>query len=130
MQLSLLNLMLIATPILAFTIPEGQPNGVYHVSYVDGEEIHTFIRENDISNSTSAPELSKPTHSAKFRNIKRDGFSCGGDSLDPGNTDAANAEVDRECGNGNWIGAGLDFYSVQGCEWISNREFLTRADLE
>lgn len=108
--------MLLALPILAFTIPEGQANGVYHVSYENGKEVHTFVRENDFNNATSAT-IAQPANSAKFRHAKRDGYSCGGDALDHGNTDAANAEVDNECGNGNWIGTGLDFYSVQGCEY-------------
>lgn len=108
--------MLLAAPIMAFTIPEGQANGVYQVSYVDGQEIHTFVRENDLSNTT-ASALTKPANSAKFRHAKRDGYACGGDLLDQGNTDAANANIDAQCGDGNWIGAGLDFYSIQGCKY-------------
>lgn len=115
MQISLVQLMLLAAPILAFTIPEGQAEGVYQVSYdAEGKETHTFVRANDLANTT---ELSPPTvNSAKFRHAKRDGYACGGDALDHGNTDAANANIDAQCGNGNWIGTNLDFYSIKGCK--------------
>lgn len=118
MQISLLSLALLAAPILAFTIPEGQAEGLYQVSYENGEEIHTFIRANvDTDSTTAVEELAGSTNSAKFRHIKRGGdYSCGGDALDHHNTDVANGNLDHQCGGGQLVNQGHDFYSIQGCK--------------
>ena len=56
---------LLSSPILAFTIPKGQTDGVYQVSYVDGQEIHTLVNQTDqTAQSSPSPGLSA---SAKFR---------------------------------------------------------------
>lgn len=106
---------LLSSPILAFTIPKGQTDGVYQVSYVDGQEIHTLVNQTDqTAQPSSSPGL---TASAKFR-AKRDAhpyITCGGDALDHGYTDKANAELDEQCGNGAWVNAGHDFYSIANC---------------
>lgn len=101
MRFSLLNLALFAAPIFAFTIPDGQPDGLYGVSYdADGKEIHTLIQEN----LEIAPAAGYTSNSAKFLTSKRDNsYQCGGDALNQGDTDTANANIDQQCGNGKYL---------------------------
>lgn len=42
-------------------------------------------------------------------------IGCGGYYLDVANTNAANGALDAQCGNGAYVGGGLDFYSIAGC---------------
>lgn len=114
MRFSVLAGLLLASPIFAFTIPEGQASGLYSVSYdEDGKETHTLVRLSDPNEVIPTQGL---TNSAKFKFEKRDfTYTCGGDALNPGDTDRANAELDQQCGAGNTVGANKDFYSIVGC---------------
>ena len=71
-----------------FTIPEGQPEGVYGVSYDEqGNAVHKRIAD-------PAPHVARapPTFSAKFHRRADGTVSCGGaKSLNHADTDAANA---------------------------------------
>ena len=103
------SILLLATPLIAFTIPEGQADGVYQVSYVDGNEVHQLLPTS--GNNESNPPT---TLSAKFRTKRQASFECGGDSLDHGQTDHANSALDRQCGSGLVVGS-RDIYSISGC---------------
>lgn len=95
-----------------FSIPDGHPEGVYSVYlHSNGTEVHTKLA--DPSSAGARP----PIHSAKFR---RDtppiSIGCGNSALDPRDTDAANDDLDFQCGgfSGNDVGAGMNFYSFRG----------------
>lgn len=109
----LLPLLLLAPSILAFSIPEGQSDGVYQVTYVDGEEKHTLLDRKDIEALTS----SNKRRGVIFNdNEKRDPeYSCGGDLLNHADTDRANDELDAQLGNGLTVGTNMDIYSIVGC---------------
>lgn len=97
-------------PVLAFTIPKGQPDGVYEVSYVDGQEIHSHVEPN----SMKALRAEGQTEDAQAK-FKRGGVVCGGDALNHGDTDKANGSLDAQCGNGARVGGRLSYYSIAGC---------------
>lgn len=118
MRFSILAGLLLASPIFAFTIPEGQAEGVYSVSYDEhGNETHTLVQPGDPNEVVPTQSLSNP-NSAKFKFEKRDDFTytCGGDALNHQDTDDANRALDNQCGAGtNVVGGGMDFYSIVGC---------------
>ncbi|KAF1842809.1 uncharacterized protein K460DRAFT_287342 [Cucurbitaria berberidis CBS 394.84] len=94
-----------------FVIPEGQEEGTYAVEFVDGVEVHTKL-----ANATVYAPLPKPYASEPQPNrlIRRD-YSCGGArDLHHGNTDAANADLDRQCGGGVNVNPGMNYYSIRG----------------
>lgn len=110
----LLPLLLLALSILAFSIPESQPDGVYQVTYVDGEEKHTLLERNH----TEAMASSNKRRGVAFNDIeKRDPeYSCGGDLLNHADTDRANDELDAQFGSyGLTVGGNMDIYSIVGC---------------
>ena len=109
---------LVATT-MAFTIPEGQPDGVYEVSIVDGREIHTLAQT--ISTTDTGISSSRAFRRSVNTNIlaKRAAVTCGGDGLDHNDTDFANNELDKQC---LWEGptagrveARRSLYSIRGC---------------
>lgn len=101
----------------AFRVPEGTSDGVYKVyTYPNGTEEHT--RVGDLT-------AAAPVQRRSGRLLKRwnyfSGPQCypsednGFPSLDPTNTDNANAALQNQCGGGAPIEYGLDFYSIAGC---------------
>ena len=110
-------LLLLVTGAAAWTVPEGQPNGVYSV-FTDnsGVSIHTLIRL--ITDTNATTELT--TRSAKFY-PKRQGLNpgsneigCGGYALSNSDNAAASGALEAQCGNGAFVRAGYDFYSIAG----------------
>lgn len=123
-----------------FTIPEGQADGVYSVSVnEDGTEVHTLLGINTETSSDMS------TRSSRIKSRQLPGYfntvSCGGYYLNVVDTNNANAALDRQyalrrhmiacklilyrCGNGAWVGGGLDFYSIAGV----SREFCNVLEL-
>lgn len=106
---SLLHLAATAVTVSGFAIPEGQPEGVYSHTIVNGTNIHMKIAEPYFGPiAKRAPRiLSMQQQPAKVY--------CGRAlNLNPEDTDAANADLDRQCGNGGWIGGGYNFYAIRG----------------
>lgn len=102
-----------------WTIPEGQPNGVYSVS-VDssGKATHTFIRDLIAPDHIEAPNKERRAlgNSAKL-NIERDlngpyTITCGGYEMDQGDCDGAVANLKNQCGGGATVGGNLDYYAI------------------
>ncbi|KAL9075703.1 MAG: hypothetical protein Q9161_001455 [Pseudevernia consocians] len=102
-----------------WTIPEGQPNGVYSVS-VDssGKATHTFIRDLIAPDHIEAPSKERRAlgNSAKL-NIERDlngpySITCGGYEMDRGDCDGAVANLKNQCGGGASVGGNLDYYAI------------------
>ncbi|KAF2161054.1 hypothetical protein M409DRAFT_59336 [Zasmidium cellare ATCC 36951] len=96
----------------AFHIPEGIQDGVYSVHvYPNGTEEHNRLP--NPSPLGSALQLRK--RQGEFYG----GPQCyGGDEggeLNHGDTDAANAALQNQCGYGANINYGDDFYSIYGC---------------
>ena len=102
-------ILLFATFAAAFTIPKGQPDGVYSVHTAeDGTETHTLIKLHDPSNSSVVSrEYSDGPLMKRARATKRqipnvdfdnpvESIACGGYFLDPGNTNAANGALDAQ----------------------------------
>ncbi|KAK3692982.1 hypothetical protein B0T22DRAFT_475833 [Podospora appendiculata] len=133
---------LLASVAIAFTIPDGQPDGTYQVSIVNGKEVHTLITLAD--NQRPRHNISDVAHSAKFarrgaagedylveRQISggNNAISCGGGALNHGDTDAANTALDRQCGSGANVGGGRDFYSIAGCTVAYFCNFRNYADM-
>lgn len=101
----------------AFHIPEGTPNGVYSVyTYANGTEEHVRIGD-----AVTAPAAQRRSSRVQKRDNFLSGPQCypsednGFPSLDPTNTDNANAALQNQCGGSATIGCGLDFYSIYGC---------------
>jgi hypothetical protein len=100
---------------LGFTIPEGQADGVYSVSYnAEGLPIHHFISgavKGSVSPYVSERELSGKS----FLHARRtDARKCEGHDLDHGSTDGAVEALKQQCDPAGGIGGGRDFYSVSG----------------
>jgi len=106
------SILLIATAavtVLGFAIPKGQPEGVYNHTVVNGTDIHKKIAEPYLGPITKrAPRiLSMEGQPAKVY--------CGRAlNLNHEDTDAANADLDRQCGSGALIGGGYNFYAIRG----------------
>lgn len=139
-------LILLAATVAAsgFTVPAGQPDGVYAVSYDDnGTAIHTIIGEavsqEELSQIITArdpePELKSPSRILGKR--QSDATYCGSSfqNLDHGDTDAAVEALKRQCNPGT-VPGGLDFYSIAGSvvayvcnhgsvNWVCTRNGLT-----
>lgn len=104
-----------AVSVLGFTVPERQPEGVYIVySHENGTEIHKRIAEPYTRRITKRWPyfLQFEPNDAKI--------SCGhrGSELYPelnhADADAANADIDRQCGPGAMIASGYNFYAIRG----------------
>lgn len=97
--------LLLATGVYAFTVPKGQPEGSYSVTYAaDGTETHTLIKLHTGQSSQFSPR--KPFIGSPSRQVQKERrqvpnsdncISCGGYFLDVGDTNAANAELDAQC---------------------------------
>ncbi|PPJ58731.1 hypothetical protein CBER1_08393 [Cercospora berteroae] len=105
----------------AFTIPAGTPNGVYTVSKsptsgLDQHELISNITDtnHDLRNiqpSTRAQSLPRLLR----RDYKTECYSA--KSLNPSDLDTANADLDRQCGDGKqatFVPKGRNFYTVPG----------------
>lgn len=108
-----LSLILFAASVAAFTIPDGQPDGVYSVDIdASGNEVHTFLH--DLPKENEVPALD-----SRYVNRRQvagtDVVGCGNYPLGHGNTDAAVNGVVAQCGNGASVGKGHNFYSLSGC---------------
>jgi hypothetical protein len=93
-----------------FTIPDGTSDGVYSViTHENGTEVHTKIDEPSFGPVSPRQPLSM---SAKLN--RRDSLSCGGaHDLNHADTDAANADIDRQCGPGAFMSPYNDFYAIR-----------------
>ncbi|KAF2159403.1 hypothetical protein M409DRAFT_30153 [Zasmidium cellare ATCC 36951] len=94
----------------AFHIPEGTPDGVYSVrTYPNGTEVHTRL-------SGPAPVTRRNAHQKR---ITIDSTACypseGTEELDNASTDAANAALQAQCGDGAEIDGYDDIYSISAC---------------
>lgn len=98
----------------AFEIPANTPDGVYVVSTdASGNEVHEKLA--DPSSGFTVP--SQPLSVRKRAMMKRDKTTCGdGRELNHGDCDAANADLDVQCGGpgGVFVPGGLDWYSKRG----------------
>lgn len=108
-------ILLLATGAAAWTVPAGQPNGVYSVYTNDaGVSEHTLIKL--ITETNTATRLT--TRSAKFYpkrdNTGTNSITCSGYSLSNSDTGNAASELEAQCGNGAFVGGNRDFYSVVG----------------
>jgi hypothetical protein len=116
----LATLSLLAACASAFTVPKGQPDGVYSVTYnPDGTETHTFLRPpvavDATTTSSDVPGLLSLRSSVKARQVPnvQNVVGCGGVCppqaptkqtrtntlqyrLDTGTTNAANAGLDAQ----------------------------------
>lgn len=111
--------LLLATGAAAWTVPAGQPNGVYSVSTdSSGVSVHTLIK---LITDINAP--TKPTtRSAKFYpkrqlNTGSNDIGCGGYALSNSDNAAAAGALENQCGNGAFVTSnenGRDVYSIVG----------------
>ncbi|OBT84082.1 hypothetical protein VE02_07013 [Pseudogymnoascus sp. 03VT05] len=107
----LATLSLLAACAPAFTVPKGQPNGVYSVTYnPNGTEIHTFLSPPVAVNATTASDV--PGILSLRSSVKARQYST---ALTTSTTNAANAGLDAQCIGGVLVGAGKDFYSISSC---------------
>lgn len=106
------SILLVATAAVTafgFAIPEGQPDGFYSHTVVNGTDIHMKIAERYSGPITKrAPRiLGMEEQPAKVY--------CGRAlNLNHEDKDAVNADLDRQCGNGVLIGGGYNFYAIRG----------------
>ncbi|KAI0394886.1 hypothetical protein F5Y17DRAFT_425916 [Xylariaceae sp. FL0594] len=118
---------------LGFTIPEGQPDGVYAVSYdAHGVPVHHFV-SGPVEESVISPYVSGGGGGKPFLHARQtDARKCEGHDLDHSNTDAAVEALKRQCDPAGAVGGGLDFYSVAGntvaylCNYASTSVACTR----
>ncbi|KAE9364338.1 hypothetical protein N431DRAFT_488914 [Stipitochalara longipes BDJ] len=113
------KLFLLASGATAFTIPEGQANGVYAVSYAeDGTELHELIGAPSTADPATIKGWASGTGHAKDRRQIpgiSNSIGCGGYELNHGDTDSAAHALDAQCGGGASVGRSRDFYSLAGC---------------
>lgn len=106
------SLLLFGATAVAFTIPAGQPNGVYSVKTDNnGNEVHTFLHDL-LENNLQARDN---RHINRRQVSGTDLVGCGNYAMNHGDTDAAFNNIIAQCGGGTSVGKGLDFYSVSGC---------------
>lgn len=100
----------------AFVLPAGQTDGIYKVHRTrSGEEIHNLVRRADPSKADVSSVVAGPL-------AKRDTWGqvyCGcGYGLDPGDTDAAVADLKGQLAGGpngaSVIAPGMSWYSIRG----------------
>lgn len=107
-------LLLLAAATNAFSIPQGQADGVYEVSYHNnGTEMHQFIGKLDTITTIQGVQ------SAKFgkRQIGTPQVTCAvaEPELNHADTDAANSALDAQCGTSSMVGKCKDYYSIRNC---------------
>lgn len=94
---------LLAAGALAFSVPKGQPDGVYQVyTAPDGTETHTSLRglnDDSIEARSAIPGKFSLASKRQVPGIDNN-ISCGGYNLPRGDTDAANGALDAQCGGG------------------------------
>lgn len=102
-----------------FTIPEGQPDGVYEVHVEDGVEVHNLIR----AVGTNQPGLLGSPLSAKLRrslletrtNYMRT-ICANQATLNQRDCDGAVSDLaTAQCGSGNPVPSGRNFYAIRNC---------------
>ncbi|KAF2138621.1 uncharacterized protein K452DRAFT_290767 [Aplosporella prunicola CBS 121167] len=109
-----LQVVALAAAVNAFTIPEGTEDGVYAVKTdANGIDQHTKLAD---ATPIEELEVTKPN---RFNGlVRRDRkITCGGTkNLNHADTDAANADLDRQCGGaaGNFVASGHNFYAIRG----------------
>ena len=129
------NILLFAVGVVSFTVPKGQPDGVYTVFTNDrGEEVH--IRLEPTKALPEEPPASNLTDSAKFLAKRGDDISggsntnyCGNYGLNRQDTDYAVGQLRNQCRGGGNVGKGKDFYSIRGCVVSYFCNFAGHADL-
>jgi hypothetical protein len=95
-------LLLLAAGATAFTVPQGQPDGVYEVyTAPDGTETHTFLRglNDTVEARNDVPGKFSLANKRQVSGVVND-IGCGGYTLPSGDTDAANNALDAQCGGG------------------------------
>lgn len=115
MKLSLALLTALSSSLLVsgFTIPADQPDGVYEVSIdSNGEYVHTKVADpTDIAPENTVVQRSRITKRSGLDQI----YCFNQDVLNSGDTDAANANLDSQCGpNGHGVGSHLSVYAKRG----------------
>jgi hypothetical protein len=99
------SILLVATAAvtaLGFAIPEGQPEGVYSHTVVNGTDIRVKIAEPYLGPITKrAPRILSMAYCGRALNLNYE------------DVDAANADLDRQCGNSAWVGGGYNFYAIR-----------------
>ncbi|KAI3331635.1 hypothetical protein HD806DRAFT_529418 [Xylariaceae sp. AK1471] len=129
-----------------FTIPEGQPDGLYQVDYdSDGQAVHTLLRgpitaaERINLLSMRDPEVGIE-HLGSLVARQGNNLACKGYDLDHQNTDNAVELLKNQCNPGA-VGTGRDFYSIafstvayfcnlSGIALVCTRDQLTGAFLQ
>lgn len=101
----------------SFTIPEGTANGVYSVHTDEsGIDIHTPL--SDLPDPAFVERNAQEELVYTSRHSKRENgywVDCGGTkNMNRGDTDAANADLDRQCGKGTWVGGRQNYYAIRG----------------
>lgn len=105
-------ILLLAATAAAFTIPAGQPDGVYSVhTGTDGQEVHTFM--SDLPNEVS-PRDDRYVNRRQISNMDNV-VGCGNYPLNQNQVDAAANGLKSQCGAGAEVSKGRDFYSLSGC---------------
>ncbi|KAI1194915.1 hypothetical protein F5X97DRAFT_327012 [Nemania serpens] len=111
MRFSVLFSLMGAVAATSFTIPEGQLDGVYGVSYnADGSENHTRLA--DISTELRTVAIRGATIEKRSGVITCDPREGG---LNSGDNGAAATSLANQCGFGAAVGAHLNYYSIKGC---------------
>ena len=109
------NLALFIGAVAGFTIPQGQPDGVYAVSSdAKGVDVHTFLSAP--VNSTEALSISATAAKFPRRGLaarQTQEIGCQHYELNHVNTDEAVEALKRQCGPGA-INSGYNFYSISG----------------
>lgn len=94
------NALLLASGALAFTVPAGQPNGVYSVYTADdGTEVHELIgAASDVDPASIKGYASGISHAKDRRQISgvTNTVGCGGYELDHTNADSAAWALDAQ----------------------------------
>src|ERR1700712_1340964 len=94
------KILLLASGAAAFTVPDGQANGVYAVSYADdGTEIHELVgAPSDAGQASIKGWASGTSHVKDKRQIPDidNKIGCGGYELNHGDTDAAAHALDNQ----------------------------------
>jgi hypothetical protein len=97
-------------PIFAFTIPRGQPDGIFSV-YIDanGTETHSRLAYASTTIPSTFSTISKRSRLAETYLA-----NCWGRDLDHDATDTANADLDQQCNSGVSVGRMMSIYAKRG----------------
>lgn len=102
---------LLTGPALAFRVPQGQPDGVYSVHLdANGTEFHQWLADPSAPLPNTPPSISKRTPQLSESYL----VNCWGRNLDHEATDAANADLDRQCSTGVLVSRGNSIYAKRG----------------